>query len=119
MIAKSPAVEIAGQAARICRRGREEQDAVRAASIPRLILSAQLGQRGLDPVALRLQEGRQLERSPERLDRLIDREPRRIGRDLEKDVTPLAEIDRAEILPVLLLSGGNAAVIEGLRTISA
>ena len=50
----------------------------------------------------------------ERLDRLVDREPRHIGRDLEKDMTRLAEIDRAEILSVLLLGGANAVVIEEL-----
>src|SRR5712692_5379032 len=42
--------------------------------------------------------GRQLQRRAERVGRLVDREPRLIGRDLEEDAARLAEINRTEVL---------------------
>src|SRR5919109_4447895 len=43
---------------------------------------------------------RQLERRSERLSRLVDRESRPVGRDLEEHATRLTEIDRMEVLAV-------------------
>src|SRR5690606_40201285 len=60
-------------------------------------------QLGLDPGAARLQERRQLERGAQRRLWLIDREAGPVGGDLEQDAARLEEIDRPEVLPVLLV----------------
>src|SRR5258707_10215293 len=65
-------------------------------------LSRQTGQRGFDFSAAGFEESWQLEFGSQVFHRFIDRKARLIGRDLEQNAARLAEIDGAEILPVLL-----------------
>jgi hypothetical protein len=59
-------------------------------------------QHALDLLATRFEKLRQLQIPTKGLDRLVDRKSRKIGRDLEQNAARLAEVDRAEVLTVLL-----------------
>src|SRR6476469_8811202 len=48
----------------------------------------------------RLQRGRQLEAATELVGRFVDRESRRVGRDLAANAVRLVEVDRTEIAAV-------------------
>src|SRR5882672_6147343 len=61
-------------------------------------------QRALNLLATRLEKIRQLQVPTEGFERLVDREPGDVGRDLEQNTTRLAEIDRTEIVAILLFS---------------
>src|SRR5262249_50733755 len=71
-------------------------------------------QRRFDLLAPRLEEARKLQRLAERVDGLVDRKARIIGRNLEQHSARLAEIDRPEILPIDLLGRPEAMVCGGL-----
>ena len=58
-----------------------------------------------------LEEARQLQRLAERGQRLVGSEARIVGRDLEQDATGLAEVDRAEIVAILLLGRVQAMML--------
>src|ERR1700733_11559373 len=64
--------------------------------------SLKRGQHTLYLLATRLEKAWQLQIPTKGLDRLVDRKSWNIGRDLEQYPAGLAEVDRAEILAVLL-----------------
>src|SRR3984893_8820158 len=68
-------------------------------------------QRRLDFLAARFQETRQLEVTAERGYRLVDGETGVVGRDLEEDAAGLAEVDRAEVLTILLFGRLQAMLV--------
>src|SRR5437763_6642616 len=89
----------------------------RASAVPEAAdeaMSAQRRQLRLDGGALALIPGRQLERGAQRLARLVEREARLVGRDLENHAARLAEIHRAEILPLDLVRRCEAELTEAV-----
>src|SRR6202034_1477118 len=74
----------------------------------------QFGQHRFDLLAPRLEKWRQLQIVAERFDRLVDGKTRNIGRDLEQDAAGLAEVNRAEILPVELMGWPQAQLRDEL-----
>src|SRR5262249_50588232 len=70
----------------------------------------QLRQYCLQLLATRFEEPRQLELGPKTVDRLVDGETRLVGRNLEQHATRFAEVNRAEVLAVLLLRVSQAMV---------
>src|SRR3984893_491149 len=68
-------------------------------------------QHRLDFLATRFQETRQLEVTAEGGYRLVDGETGVVGRDLEEDATGLAEVDRAEVLTILLFGRLQAMLV--------
>ena len=65
-------------------------------------------------LAMRLEEARQLQMLAERLDRLVDGEAGDVGGDLEQHAAGLAEVDRAEVVAVLLLGRMHAVLAHEL-----
>jgi hypothetical protein len=62
------------------------------------------GQHALNLLATRFEKVRQLQVPNKSLDRLVDRKSGSIDRDLERNAAGFAEVDRTEVLAVLLFS---------------
>src|SRR3954465_9323855 len=71
----------------------------------------QIRQNTLDLLALPFEEARQLEVTSQRRDRLVDGEAGDVGRDLEQHAAGLAEVERAEVVAVLLVGRADAMVL--------
>src|SRR6187431_2012394 len=74
-------------------------------------LCAERGQRRLDFLAPRLVLVREPEGRAERGDRFVNSESGNIGGYLEKHAAGLLEVERAEVLAVLLVGGADAVVL--------
>src|SRR5258707_15090203 len=72
------------------------------------------GQQALDLLATRFEKVRQLQVPTKGLDRLVDRKSGNIGRNLEQNTAGFAEVDRAEVLAVLLFGRMSAVCADQL-----
>src|SRR3954464_11805673 len=72
----------------------------------------ELRQHALDLLAMRFEEGGQLQVSSELGNRLVDRKARNVGCDLEQHAAGFTEVDRAEVVTVLLLGRMEAGAID-------